>query len=107
MANVNSNVPDIKKEIPSAGSARIHLEVIKENLNQIHAVVCTAKYAEESKDDDNRDLVLISLFGLIENLASDWSSVHPLADFLEAATEAEAAAYNASKGVACKDDYHV
>jgi hypothetical protein len=97
MATANHNSPAIAKDIPTAGTAWLYFEEIKEQLNRIHAIACTAKLSEERVDEDHKDHMLITLFGLIEHIAEDWESVYRVNDFLKAASDAEVAAFEASK----------
>lgn len=61
-----------------------HSTIIKEKLERIYAVASKTRRAEESLDEDKRDVNMIAILGLIEDLSSDFQSVYEIERLLKA-----------------------
>lgn len=60
--------------------ANMHLKFIENQLEKIYAVASRAQLAEESRNEDHRDINVIRILELIGDISGDASSIYALSD---------------------------
>lgn len=67
--------------------AKIYFKDVKNRLGKIYAIATRAKLAEESLGEDDSNPITIAIFGAIEDIAENYSSIYKIEEYFEAASK--------------------